>query len=125
MNYDEYNEVINGEDTYSKIAEELMKKDKCIIGWTDRKYDHRDILFTLNWSLLKFGNLQSGRHNCRLIISILGKSSEAFLIEDGSIDNRKHETYLKEKLKLNDSYCDNMICELINGVIEQIDKIRK
>ena len=28
-----------------------------------------------------------------------------------------------EKLRLNDNHCDNAICELINGVINQIDAL--
>ena len=35
MNYDDYNEVINGEGTYQEIAKELKDNNAVIIGWTD------------------------------------------------------------------------------------------
>lgn len=35
MNFDEYNEVINGDDTYQTIAKELKDNKAVIIGWTD------------------------------------------------------------------------------------------
>ena len=44
-----------------------------------------------------------------------------FLLEDET-DNRKHNSYIMEKLRLHDNPCDNKICELINGVIEYLDK---
>lgn len=124
MNYDEYGEIINGEETYNKIAKDLLEKGKCLIGWTDGAYDHRDILFTYNGSLKHYGNLQGGRHNCRLWVSIAGVSCNAFLIEDGGIDNTKHNSYIAEKLMLHENSCDMEICNLINGVIREIDKLR-
>ena len=47
-------------------------------------------------------------------------SCMGFLIEKDT-DNRKHEGYIKEKLMLKDNPCDDKICELINGVIHEID----
>ena len=122
MNYDKYKEVINGEETYKEIANELLDYGRCIIGWTDEGCDHRDILFT--YKPHKYGNLQRGLRWTYLFVSIIGFTSMGFLIEF-NIDNRKHHTYLKEKLKLSENSCDNKICELINGVIEKIDKNMK
>ena len=121
MNYDKYEEIINGTNTYKTIAKELLDYGSCIIGWTDEEYDHRDILFT--YKPHKYGNLQRGLRWTYLFVSIMGYCSMGFLIEDGNNnDNRKHNGYIQEKLMLNDNSCDNKICDLINGVIHEIDK---
>ena len=121
MNFDNYEQVINGENTYKTIAKELLDYGRCIIGWTDEKYDHRDILFT--YKPHKYGELQRGLRWTYLYISIMGLSCMGFLIESAT-DNRKHTGYIKEKLRLSENSCDDKICELINGVIHEIDLIR-
>ena len=120
MNKDKYGEIINGESTYRFIADELMEGKSVIIGWTDEVYDHRDILFTFRPQ--KHGTLQRGLNfPSHLYISIIDFSCMGFLIEDDT-DNRKHPSYIKEKLRLSDNSCNDKICELINGVIEFLDK---
>lgn len=123
MNIDKYNEVINGKDTFKSIAENLLDTGKCIIGWTDEGCDHRDILFTYRPKHLG-GELQRGLRWCYLYVSIIDYTSFGFLIEDMR-DNRKHNTYLMEKLRLHDSDCDNKICELVNGVIHELDMLKE
>lgn len=122
MNKDIYGEIINGEETYKKIAKTLIEKGSCIIGWTDQGYDHRDILFTYKPKHLG-GVLQRGLTWCHLYISIMNYSCMGFLIENDT-DNRKHSNYIMEKLRLNDNHCDLKICELINGVIYELDTLR-
>ena len=122
MNFDEYEEIINGEETYKNIARELLEYGRCIIGWTDEEYDHRDILFT--YKPHKHGNLQRGLRWTYLYIGIIDFSCMGFLIESNT-DNRKHNTYIMEKLRLSDNHCDNKICDLINGVIHEIDNLNK
>ena len=122
MNKDEYGEIINGNETYSVIADKLINGQSVIIGWTDEGCDHRDILFTLRPQ--KYGTLQRGLNfSSHLYISIMDFSCMGFLIENDT-DNRKYPSYIKEKLRLNDNSCDDKICELINGVIEYIDLVR-
>lgn len=119
MNVDTYGEIINGNTTYKKIANELVSKNNVIIGWTDKKYDHRDILFTLRPK--KYGSLQRGLNfNSHLYVSIIDCTSMGFLIQNEN-DNRKSEEYIMEKLRLHDNHCDKAICELINGVIYYLD----
>lgn len=119
MNKDEYGEIINGNETFKTIAEELINNGSCIIGWTDSKYDHRDILFSYRPE--KYGTLQRGLNwNSHLYVSIMGFSCMGFLIE-WKTNNYKHPSYIKEKLRLNDNHCDDKICELINGVIRCLD----
>ena len=122
MNFDSWNEVINGDYTYEKIAKELLETGKCIIGWTDQRYDHRDILFTYKPKHLG-GDLQRGLRWCYLYVSIMDHSCMGFLIEDET-DNTKHSGYIKEKLRLHDNSCDDKIADLINGVIKNIDELR-
>ena len=120
MNKDEYGEIINGNETYSVIADKLINGQSVIIGWTDEGCDHRDILFTLRPQ--KFGTLQRGLNwNSHLYISIIDFSCMVFLLEYKT-DNRKHNGYIMEKLRLHDNPCNNKICELINGVIKFLDK---
>lgn len=120
MNKDNYGEVINGDETYSVIADKLINGRSVIIGWTDQDFDHRDILFTLR--PYKAGTLQRGLNwNSHLYVSIMDHSSMGFLIEKDT-NNKKHNSYIMEKLRLHDNSCDNKICELINGVIEFLDK---
>ena len=119
MNVDTYGEIINGNTTYKKIANELVSKNNVIIGWTDKEYDHRDILFTLRPK--KYGSLQRGLNfNSHLYVSIIDCTSMGFLIQNEN-DNRKSEGYIMEKLRLHDNHCDKAICELINGVIYYLD----
>lgn len=47
MNFDKYNEVINGEITYKKIASDLLKLFSVGIGWTDENGTHLDIILIL------------------------------------------------------------------------------
>lgn len=122
MNYDKYGEVINGNDTYNQIAKDLLNYGKCIIGWTDGGYDHRDILFT--YKPKKYGSLQRGFNFCYLYVSIMDFTSYGFLIEMKT-NNQKNVNYIKEKLRLNDNNCDDKICELLNGVIKYIDIMEK
>lgn len=115
---DEWGQVINSDETFKKIAEVLEDRGRCIVGWTDQKYDHRDILFT--YQPTAYGSLQRGLRWCYLYVSIMGLSCMGFLIEMRT-DNRKSNSYLKEKLRLNDNDCDDKICDLINGVIHELD----
>lgn len=119
MILDNYDQVINGTETYNAIAVELISTGKCIIGWTDQDYDHRDILFTYKPKHLG-GSLQRGLRWCYLYVSIMDFCSMGFLIEDHS-DNTKSNGYIIEKLRLCDNHCDLKICELINGVTHSLD----
>ena len=59
MNLDEWGEVINGEETYKGIAEELHNKS-VLIGWTDGNGTHFDILFTYRAYIANRGTIQGG-----------------------------------------------------------------
>ncbi len=112
MNYNEYNEVINGNDTYRKIAEALKKGEAIGIGWTDEIYTHLDIVFKLG--IEKYGCFQRGIRSDYLYISIIDHTSYAF-----RTDSVKHEGYIMEKLRINDE-CGSKLADLINGIIEEL-----
>ena len=119
MNYDEFNEIVNGDITYRAIAEELLEGKSVLIGWTDQVYDHRDILFTL--SPTKHGYIQRGLKGLGyLYVSIIGISSMGFMLSGDPTDG-----YIEEKLRLDDSHCDKMICELIRNVIKYLNKVEQ
>lgn len=129
MNKDEYGEIINGDNTFKKIAERLYTGQSILIGWTDQGYDYRDILFTYDGdtdyshTLIKYGdNLQRGMRWANFFVSIIDFTSYGFLIERNT-DNRKYNNYLMEKLRLHDNPCDIKLCELINGIIHELDKL--
>ena len=112
MNYNEYREVINGEETYKGIAQRLKKNKLVGIGWTDSECTHLDILFKLGFD--KFGDFQRGIRANYLVVSIIDHTSYAF-----SPDDIKLGTYIQEKLRFNNS-CGDKIAELINGIIKEL-----
>lgn len=114
MNIDEYGEIRNGKETYKKIVSDLLDKNNIIIGWTDEKYDHRDIFLSLG-NTNKYGTLQRGIKATDLFVGIVDFSFFGF-----KTDNTKHYTYILEKLRLTENNTNLKIAELINGVIEEL-----
>lgn len=111
-NKDEYDEVINGEDTYISIAEELPTRS-VLVGWTDGEGTHFDILFTLY--ALRFGSQIQGGINpaTDLFVSIMRRG--AFAFDPSNTDT--HAGYYAEKLGGGlGTECGEKVAELINGV---------
>lgn len=116
MNINIYGEIINGEDTYFKIAKHLIKGESVGIGWTDGDSTHFDIIFTLE--IKKYGLFQRGIKANDLFVSIIGWSSYGF-----STDDVKLGGYIQEKLRLSDhDITGEKVKELVNGVIECLKK---
>lgn len=116
MNYNKYDEVINGAVTYKTIAEQLVRGMAVGIGWTDEECTHLDIIFKLG--IDKYGIFQRGIRCEYLYVSIIDHTSYAF-----STKNEKLGDYIQEKLRMNDSAGDKL-AELINGIIKEINKIK-
>lgn len=114
MNIDSYGEVINGENTYKEIADNLRAGKSVIIGWTDEKYTHLDLLF--NYHTLKEGTLQRGLRGNELYISIIGMGAFGF----DTNNNDKAEGYIEEKLNIHGEPTVTKITELINNIIKRL-----
>lgn len=118
MNFDEYGEVINGEDTYREIADLLTDisglagRKPVIIGWTDGKGTHFDILFVLGAE--KFGTIQGGIRGSDLFVSIMRWGAFGFCVDHKDTD----AGYYEEKLGNRGTFGPTAepLAELINGV---------
>lgn len=116
MNKDEYGEIINGIHTYVEIADKLKNNGSVIIGWTDEKYTHLDILFTYG-AYKENGNiLQRGLRSNDLFVSLISIGSFGFKITKQEKDNG----YIAEKLNLMEEPTLIKFTELLNGVIREL-----
>ena len=111
MNFDEYGEVINGEETFKKVAEKLPH-EPVLLGWTDEAGTHLDILLTLG--ARAFGtNIQGGvRPKTDLFVSIMRWGAFGF-------DPDHKDTpagYYEEKLRKLGEPCAEKFAALINGI---------
>ena len=58
-------------------------------------------------------------------LSILEIEQQIDLKVNKKLEESQKEFYLKEKLNLHDNSCDDKICDLINGVIEELNNKSK
>lgn len=113
MNCDEYGEIINGNKTYKTVAEDLKNGQSVLIGWTDEKFTHYDVL--LHYTVKFYGtNIQRGMKPYYLYVSIIGIGATGF-----RTDTEKSVGYVQEKLNMT-SDCTKLT-ELINGVIRSLN----
>lgn len=112
MNFDEYDEVINGVDTFQGIADRLKAGDSVIIGWSDGQGTHFDILFV--WRpISQSGLLQGGmKGGTDLFVSIMRKGAFGFIVSDQDT----HPGYFAEKLFVSGEQTIEKLAELINGI---------
>lgn len=115
MDKDEYDEIINGENTYKEIANRLKQGQAVIIGWTDERSTHLDILFTYH-IYKEYGNhLQRGLRGNELFISIISIGAFGF-----DVNNEKYPGYIGEKLNLIGEPTCEKLAELINGIMKEL-----
>lgn len=114
MNINNYDEIVNGKETYKEIALILLRDNIVGIGWTDENDTHLDIVFSLG--ILKYGTFQRGIKDNYLFVSIIGHTSYAFIP-----NTIKDSSYFKEKLRFNNK-CGDKLAELINGIISYLTK---
>lgn len=114
MDKDEYGEIINGNDTIIKISKRLKEGQSVIIGWTDEKYTHLDLLF--NYKSHKEGMLQRGLRGNELYVSIIGLGAFGFDVADREI----YKGYITEKLNIHGEPTVNELAELINGIVKEL-----
>lgn len=113
MNWNEYEEITNGEKTYKDIAELLKKGETVGIGWTDEEYTHLDIVF--KYGINKVNGFQRGIKENYLFVSIIDHTSYAFSVSNGI----KLGGYIQEKLRMHETTGDKL-SELINGIISML-----
>ena len=116
MDKDEYDEIINGKNTYKEIANKLKHRQAVIIGWTDERSTHLDILFTY-YTYKESGNyLQRGLRGNELFVSIIGIGAFSFDVNT----NKKYPGYIGGKLNLTEEPTCEKLAELINGIIKEL-----
>ena len=113
MNKDKYGEIINGNKTYLEIADALNAGTSVIIGWTDERYTHLDLLF--GYMAYREGMLQRGLRGNELYVSIISLGAFGFDVKDREI----HEGYISEKLNVHGETAEKLT-ELINGIINEL-----
>lgn len=116
MDKDEYDEIINGKNTYKEIADRLKQGQAVIIGWTDEEYTHLDILFTYNVYKESCNYLQRGLRGNELFVSLMSVGAFGFDINNA----KRHPGYIGEKLKLPGDSTREKLTELINGIIKEL-----
>lgn len=118
MNKTEYDEIINGEDTYKEIANKLKTEKIVLVGWTDELATHYDFLFSLGAYKEINNPIQGGLRKTDLFVSIMRSGAFGF-----EINNRwKSPLYIGEKL-FNDKEANETtekIADLINGIIKYL-----
>ena len=115
MNQDKYGEIINGKETYVKIAQKLKSGKSVIIGWTDEECTHLDILFTPG-AFKENGNyLQRGLCGGEIFVSIIGKGSFGFKYSE------KYPDYVAEKINLYGEPTLTKFTDLLNGIIKELE----
>ncbi len=116
LNLDQFRQVTNGQLTYNAIAVQLMTNGSCIVGWTDRRDTHWDILFTVSPKC--YGALQGGIMGYGyLYVSIMKRSCFAFRI---AYNEDRFPSYIGEKLSEACGPSVDALTELINGVMREI-----
>lgn len=120
VNTDAWGEVVNGPDTVRTIVESLTVGWPVIIGWTDERATHHDVLFAIVRDI--HGPLQ-GIHpvaqripSSILFVSVMRVGAFGFVMERGTkFDDR----YVAEKLGVGGATAD-ALAALINDVVQEL-----
>lgn len=115
---DEFDTVLNHDETYAVLAA-VLRTDFCVVfAWTDGHGTQLDILMACN--PIQYGHLQRGmRSTTDLFVAVSSFGMFGFEIND----LEKHPSYVGEKLNLgghNDMTAE--LAALINGVIKELLK---
>lgn len=111
MNKDNQNEVINGEETYQDIADNVQGCGATIIGWTPQDGSHYDVLFA-RFPIFE-GTIQGGIQADYLFVSVMRVGAWGFRTD---LESSVTGTYIKEKIGLQGDAESEALAELINGV---------
>lgn len=123
MNTDAHGEVINGAETYRRLASRLISVGPVLIGWTDGT-THYDILFVLSPACANSANLQFGlKGRDTLYVSIVGKRVFGFSIHRDQHGGDLHPNYIGEKLMIGGETLIKAT-ELLNGILRAMETER-
>lgn len=117
VDFDRWSEVVNGPNTYARIAEQLRQRACAIIGWTDGAATHHDVLFTL--SPTSHGEIHFGLRSAQcLFVSVVHVGCFGF---DLFSQTPHSPAYIEEKLGMgHENATTAALAELIDGVLEQV-----
>ena len=120
MKLDDYGEVINGDETYQKIAHDVASYGSSLIGWSDGEMTHLDILFTIVNSNCSQGPISGGQSaSTDLFVSVLRWGAFGF-----ELNGRwKAPGYISGKIPLGDNITTDKFADLLNGVIAELEKL--
>lgn len=110
---DEYGEVYNSTITFAGLAQAIRDRGSVVIGWTDQKGTHLDILFVNR--PIQYGSLQRGMRLTDLFVSVSSIGMHGFEIDDIPLD----PGYISEKIRIGGS-TDEEFADLINGVRKEL-----
>lgn len=114
MNFDDYGEIIYGENTCKEIAKIIKEGKNVLIGFTDEEYEHRDIFFSyLNTK--KVGYIQRGIKQDSLFVGIVPDKFYGF-----RVDTIKSKGYVEEKLNISYEPMLTKLTNLINGICKEL-----
>jgi len=117
LDMDDYGEVINGEKTYEIIAKTILNGIPTLIGWTDGRGSHLDVMFNLQ--AIGWGTLQRGVKRTDLLVAVMSRGAFGFEMDD--IDT--HPGYYGEKLNMGSNQTTDKLAELINGVKKSVQHV--
>lgn len=118
MNKDTYGEVINGPETFRRIAEEIETGGRMLVGWIDESGTHFDILFAYQ-TAIEGNNIQGGIKASDLFVSIMRWGAFGFEVSNEDT----HAGYFEEKLGARGGFgkpTRDKLAELINGVKREL-----
>ena len=120
MNLDTWNTVINGQDTYTDIWQSILPGHSLLIGWTDGRGTHYDILFVLGKKAVGHINAlhpsaikEMHRYAPVLFVSVLRLGAFGWNLGE---DEALHPEYVAEKLNINALATAEALTVLLNGL---------
>src|SRR5258708_293910 len=116
LDHDEYETVLNGENTYKGLAGWLFEYHTAIFAWTDQEGTQLDILMAYN--PLQYGHLQRGMSaSTDLFVAVSSFGMFGFELNG----NEKNAGYVGEKLGLGTNVTTEKLAELINGICRELE----
>jgi len=117
VDQDEYETVINSEETYKGLAANLRIGNTIVFAWTDQEGTQLDIL--MNARALQYGRLQRGMNAATdLFVAVSHFGMFGFELNG----TEKFPSYVGEKLNLGGiNTTTEKLAELINGVCRELE----